>query len=300
MNEPITVTEQTAFAAPTMPAAPDAQPFDKEAWAAKKKEQRQALHDLADAATAQAGKDFAMMRQYLAVQARFDRYSVTNAMLVAAQCPTATRLGDFDYWRKRGASVVHGARAISIFEPGKAYNRSDGNVGHSFNVKRVFDISQTTADPRTAPQKPDYRRILTGLLASSPVQVQPTETMPDARDCVYDAQNGVIYARKGLTGEHLCRNLAYTVAMARLTRQREQPANPEFAARAAAFMLYQRYGIPNTGLGDSCKPAEFEGMAPKEVRGQLDTIRRVANDMSFQISRALKPMQKDGPQEEAR
>lgn len=33
---------------------------------------------------------------YLDVQARFDRYSVSNAVLIAAQCPEATRLADFD------------------------------------------------------------------------------------------------------------------------------------------------------------------------------------------------------------
>lgn len=310
MNEQNTMTEQTVSTmpfAPTMPtapaavpAAPDEQPFDKEAWAAKKKEQREALYEKADDTTELACDDFETMKEYLAVQARFGRYSVTNAMLVAAQCPTATRLGNFEYWRSHGASVAHGAKAISIFEPGPAYNRTDGNVGHSFNIKRVFDVSQTTADPRRAPQTPDYRRIIKGLIETSPVKVQATETMPDARDVVYDVANSVILARTGQPWDQLCKGLMENIALANLARQREKPVNYNFAARAVAFMVYQRYGIPNKGVSDDYKPKQYENMEPKDVRAQLDIIRRVANDMSFQISRAMKPVQKDAPQEEAR
>ena len=316
MNEQNTMTEQTvstmpfaptmptAPAAPVMPivppATPDEQPFDKEAWAAKKKEQREALYEMADGTTELACDDFATMKEYLAVQARFDRYSVTNAMLVAAQCPTATRLGDFDYWHKQGASVVHGAKAISIFEPGPAYNRSDGNVGHSFNIKRVFDISQTTAAPYLTQQGPDYRRIIKGLIETSPVKVQPTETMPDARNVVYDVKNSVILARTGQPWEQLCKGLMENIALANLARQREKPVNYNFAARAVAFMVYQRYGIPNKGVSDDYKPKQYVNMEPKEVRAQLDIIRHVAHEMTLQLSRAMKPMQKEAPKEEAR
>lgn len=307
MTEQPTMTEKTVPTTPTMPAAPavapavpDEQPFDKEAWAAKKKEQRQALYDLVDATIVQASKDFSMMRQYLAVQARFDRYSVNNAMLVAAQCPTATRLGDFEYWRNHGASVVHGAKAIHILEPGTAYNSASGNVGHNFNIKSVFDVSQTTADPRRAPQTPDYRRFLQGLISASPVKVQALDEMPDARETVYDVRNGIILAHKGLTPEKLCLNLTYTIALARLAHQKEHPVNINFSAKAVSFMIYQRYGIPNTGLHYNSQPKEFENMNTKDVRAQLDTIRQVAHEMTIQISRAMKPVQKEAPKEEAR
>ena len=48
---------------------------------------------------------------YLDVQARFDLYSVSNAILIAAQCPEATKLADFDTWKADGVYVKRGQDA---------------------------------------------------------------------------------------------------------------------------------------------------------------------------------------------
>lgn len=71
--------------------------FDKEAWAAKKQAERDQVYGLIDAYVhdmSNLGKltyDHAF-QTYLDVQARFDRYSVSNAVLIAAQYQEATRL----------------------------------------------------------------------------------------------------------------------------------------------------------------------------------------------------------------
>ena len=98
--------------------------------------------------TQDMGREGGLLQAYLDVQARFDLYSVSNAILIAAQCPEATRLADFDSWKARGMYVRRGADAITILEPGKEYQRDDGSVGVSYNVRKVFDISQTRAAPR--------------------------------------------------------------------------------------------------------------------------------------------------------
>ena len=121
------------------------QPFDKEAWAEKKQAERQSVYDLADTAAVKVGTDGSKFQSYLDVQTRFSRYSATNVLLILAQKPEATQLKDFNGWKEAGASIKRQQKGISILEPGEEYERADGSIGTSYNVKRVFDISQTTA-----------------------------------------------------------------------------------------------------------------------------------------------------------
>ena len=121
------------------------QPFDKEAWAEKKQAERQAVYDLADTTAEAVSANGSKFQAYLDVQTRFSRYSATNVLLILAQKPDATQLKDFDGWKDAGASIKRQQKGISILEPGEEYEREDGSIGTSYNVKRVFDISQTTA-----------------------------------------------------------------------------------------------------------------------------------------------------------
>lgn len=70
-------------------------PFDKEAWAEKKQAERKAVYELADSTALSVAGDGNRFRDYLDVQARFDRYSVTNSLLILAQMPQATQLKDY-------------------------------------------------------------------------------------------------------------------------------------------------------------------------------------------------------------
>ena len=126
-------------------------PFDKDAWAAQKQAERDGVYaKIADYAAAM-GENGKLFQTYLDVQARFDRYSVSNAILIAQQMPEASKLADFDSWKSTGAYVKRGADAIVILEPGKEYVKKDSSVGISYNVKKVFDISQTNSRRRAMP-----------------------------------------------------------------------------------------------------------------------------------------------------
>ncbi len=56
-------------------------------------------------------------RQYLAVQARFHRYSWHNSMLIAMQRPDATRVAGYKTWQSLKRQVCKGQRGITIFAP---------------------------------------------------------------------------------------------------------------------------------------------------------------------------------------
>ena len=131
------------------PIQQEEQPFDKTVWAARKQAEREGVYAMIDSYTQDMGREGGLLQAYLDVQARFDLYSVSNAILIAAQCPEATRLADFDSWKARGMYVRRGADAITILEPGKEYQRDDGSVGVSYNVRKVFDFPRP--GPPSAP-----------------------------------------------------------------------------------------------------------------------------------------------------
>ena len=84
-------------------------PFDKDAWAARKQQEREGVYLMIDTFAHEMSMDGSLFCDYLDVQARFDLYSVSNAILVAAQKPDATKLADFDTWKSSGLYVKRGA-----------------------------------------------------------------------------------------------------------------------------------------------------------------------------------------------
>jgi antirestriction protein ArdC len=98
----------------------------------------------------------AALTAYLNVTARFHRYSWTNCLLIAMQCPTATHVAGFRAWLGLGRHVRKGEKGIAILAPiickrkGEAQEQDDSSstaeaVGHlvGFRNAYVFDIAQT-------------------------------------------------------------------------------------------------------------------------------------------------------------
>lgn len=176
---------------------PSEQPFDKEAWAQKKQELRQWTYETIDAATssiAQSGDEF---QRYLDVQSRFDRYSVSNALLILAQRPEATRIADFDTWKEQGVFIRRKETGFYILEPGEEYRREDGSTGISYNPKKMFDIAQTTASQkREQPTYPDDRMRIKALVDRAPVPIVINDALPPEMHALYqpDTRNIVIRA----------------------------------------------------------------------------------------------------------
>lgn len=123
-------------------------------------------------------------RAMLEVAARFHAYSLNNQLLIAVQCPGATRVAGFRTWQGLGRQVRRGERGIAILAPctyrpkrtqdtedaGSAQDGQDatgdaaGTGGEAqaedgrdhrqgaralrgFRVAHVFDVAQTDGDP---------------------------------------------------------------------------------------------------------------------------------------------------------
>ena len=114
--------------------------FDKDAWAAQKKQERESAFAMIDETAHRMANDGSLFQSYLDVQARFDRYSVGNAVLITAQKADATQLSDFKGWKNNGVFIKKGESGIVLLEPGEEYTKEDGTMGVSYNSKKVFDI----------------------------------------------------------------------------------------------------------------------------------------------------------------
>lgn len=121
--------------------------FDKQAWAERKQSERQEAFDRADAAALRANSDPAALETYMRVAAQLPHHSATNILLIADRIPNATRVGTAEHWRRQGASVRRGQKAIPIIEPVKEYVRDDGSIGVLYDVRKVF---RRVADHRAA------------------------------------------------------------------------------------------------------------------------------------------------------
>lgn len=93
-------------------SVPQTDEFDKEAWAAKKKAERDEVYALADATAETICTDGSRFRDYLDVQAAFRNYSATNALLILATKPDARRLGDKDFWRDQGVYMLSNSEFV--------------------------------------------------------------------------------------------------------------------------------------------------------------------------------------------
>ena len=266
------------------------QPFDKEAWAAKKQEERKELYALADSTAAEISGDGEKYQKYLDVQSRFSRYTPTNALLILAQMPEATQLKDFNGWKEAGASVQRKPKSVKILEPGKEYDREDGTRGTSFEVKRVYDASQTRGRVRSAPAvKLDDRVLLKALIHRTPVPIQTVDSLPNNMGALYDHNQQVIFVCRGMGAEDIFRSVSKELAHAEIAGMSENYNRNDaaFKAYSTSYLLCKRYGVDVSDYNFSRLPTSFRESNPQQVRETLTEIRDTANQISTRMYRAL-------------
>ena len=115
---------------------------------AKAKELRKRIDDSLDT-LAKAVDDVRAseaFKAYLAVQARFHRYSWHNSMLICMQRPDATHVAGYRTWQSLGRQVNKGEHGIMIFAPcpwKRENDKGETEEGMFFRAVHVFDVAQT-------------------------------------------------------------------------------------------------------------------------------------------------------------
>ena len=116
-----------------------------------------ALHDRLTAQV-EALVDSQDWKDFLAVAARFHRYSANNVLLILSQMPTATRVAGYRRWQSLGRQVRRGEAGLAILAPcvsrGRPLEEAEADerpelarVLRGFRVAHVFDVAQTEGEP---------------------------------------------------------------------------------------------------------------------------------------------------------
>ncbi|MCQ2736504.1 MAG: ArdC family protein, partial [bacterium] len=86
-------------------------------------------------------------KRYLKNMAMFHEYSYGNVVLIAYQCPSATRVAGYNTWQALNRHVKKGEKAIRIIAPviykKKEEEDDENNTMVYYKTVSVFDISQT-------------------------------------------------------------------------------------------------------------------------------------------------------------
>ncbi len=88
--------------------------------------------------------------RFLHQATKFRTYSFSNQMLIAIQCPGATKVNSFKRWKELGRSPIAGSKAIMILAPILRKDEdsdSDEKKLVGFHATYVFDVSQTEGEP---------------------------------------------------------------------------------------------------------------------------------------------------------
>ena len=274
------------------------QPFDREEWIQQKRAERESAFQMIDQAAELLPSDGERIKAYLDLQSRFPRYSVGNVLLLSVQKPEATKIADYKTWKDSGAYIQKGETGIIILEPGNEYTREDGSVGVSYNAKRVFDISQTSAKEGLQPEvHRDGRLLLKALIYNAPCEIKLADDrpFPEGMSAVYDPQDRIIYVERGHDAKELFQDIAQELAHAHMDTAVEKGSynrtENTFPAFCISYMLCRRNGIDVSDFKFE-PPESFKALDSKSVRAELGRMRDVANSISADMDR-MTEKQKD-------
>ena len=264
------------------------QAFDRDEWVRQKREERKHAYDTIDQMSGLVAQGGSWMKIYLDLQSRFPNYSAGNVLLLGAQKPDAVKVADVKTWNAMGANVRHGESAIVILEPRGEYTREDGTTRLSFNPKKVFDISQTTAKGTEEPEiRRDERLLLKALVYDAPCDVTADDgsRLPEWECADYDHEEHTIFVARDKDPRELFPAIARELALARMDGPGYMREDFEYKAACVSYILCRRNGIEVSGDAVASPPESFSGLSPRAVRKELAEIRETANGISRDMDR---------------
>ena len=260
-------------------------------WAEKKQLEKESVYQLIDSTAEEISENPDKLKAFLDVQARMDKYSSANALLIYSQLPEATRLKDFAGWGEDNVRVKKGAKSISILEPVE-YTKSDGSQGISYNVKKMFDVSQTNGKKQPAPTlNRDTDDIIAVMVDTSPVNVELIDEMPQpGMGAFYKNEDQTLYIQRGFDDSvKLVQNIAQELAFAQLSIQSDSYSRRDmgFKAVCVGYMVCKKLGVETKSFAVNRVPSDWKDMDAKAVRSELSQIRSALGEIATRVSDEL-------------
>ena len=176
------------------------------------------------------------------------------------------------------------------FAPEKEKIRDEGRYTN-FVRKNMFDISDIK-DPEPDVQ-PTYTaaEAVQGLFAHKAVDVRMIPDYPSDRQfgAFYDAEANCVYAKRGMGYEQIFTDVAVALAHAEMAKDIEGylPAEHQFEARCAAYVLAKKYGVSTKTVEIDRVPEEYGIMDAAGIRENLTRIHDSVKNISSGMYKAL-------------
>ena len=262
-----------------------------EEYVAKKKAEKDAVYQMIDDAATEIVNAPEKFRGYLDTQARMDRYSAANALLIYKQQPQATQLKEFRDWQEDGVKVSKGAKSLSILEPVE-YAKKDGSTGIAYNVKKVFDVSQTNGRRPAAPTLDrDPRKLVAVMLDTAPIDVATVEKLPSPNmGAFYRNEDQTLYVKRDIGDSvALCQCVAQELGHAQLAMSCEAYSRREmgFSAVCVGYMLCRKFGVDTRSFAIEDIPDGLKNKEPKGIRAELSKTRSAMNEIGSRVSEEI-------------
>ena len=263
------------------------QQMTKEEYALKKEEERNSAYAMIDEGFDTIFQNPKNFMQYLDTQARLDRYSVANAVLIMQQLPEATQLKDYKDWSETGVTVKRGSKSIMILEP-KEYTRENGSKGITYNVKRVFDISQTSTRRRNTPAvNHDPAKVVSAMLETSQIDYEISDKIPiENAAAYYEPESNMLLIRENVgDSTRLFQVVAQELSIAEIAYNSDNFDRNEalYPAKCAAYMLCKKYGIDTKGIDIADAPKEWAELDNNGIREKLTMARDSVNEIGTRL-----------------
>lgn len=265
--------------------------LSREEYAEKMRKEKEAVYQMADETATEIVASPEKFKALLDTQSRLDRYSAVNALLIFKQRPDASQLKNFDDWSKENVKIQKGAKSVSILEPVE-YAKRDGTIGISYNVKKVFDISQTNGKKPPAPSvNRDPKALITTMLDSSPVNVEATDELPYPNMAAfYNNEEQTLYVKRDVGDSvAVAQCVAQELGHAQLSINSESYSRADmgFQAVCIGYMLCKKYGVDTQNFAINRIPDSLSSKEPKDIRFELSKTRNAMADIHSRISEEL-------------
>ena len=249
--------------------------MDHDEYREMKKQERNEVFEMLSEST-QSLMDSAEMIRYLDLQARLFDQTISNTLLIKAQMPEANWIRTSSEWGQDNISPRKGQKALKTLSS-HSYRKEDNSLGTSYDVTKVFDVSQTTAAERKI-WTYKYHDVQDSVLHKFPCTLEITPAVPEGGNAYYDHNQEVIFLKDGMTKDQTFLALVTELSCYELMRMDYSKSREDVLpyGECAAYLLAKRYGIDAPAPNVDKLIERFEGKEEKQVRKELADMKQSA------------------------
>lgn len=233
-------------------------------WKNHKKEEKDKLYEMIDKSLEKIQNNPDNFKKYLDLQSKFSNYSLNNTMLIYSQKPESTRVRGFDEWKKYGANILNGEKGIMILEPTEKFTREDGTEGMYFNVKRVFDIFQTSSKIKERNNSYSNKVLLSAFLEN--YNIQCVDEIKGSNNVFWNNKDKFLYIKTGLEPKELFYSVLKELSYKEFDKKDEFR---DFKSNCISYMICKKYNLDISNICDLNIPDELKKLDKEAFKKEL-------------------------------